>query len=121
MPMSSDRARQFLGYGLVALAIVGLSLGSAFYFKEMEAKCEYLNVLREAQLKVERDESVLNDVQALLLKITSIKSDAEWYFEYAPVVTELQGFLDDAFLNVYERRILIRSRVQAVFTYQFCS
>lgn len=120
MSRKSRRVRQLLGYVLVALAIVGVSFGCAFYFKGVEVRCEYLSGLREGLLKVERDEIVLNDVQELLQSIRSSKGGAGWYLEYESVVAELQGFVDDAFLNVHERRQMIDTRIQAVLARPFC-
>lgn len=116
MSRKNRRVRQLLGYFLVAFAIVGVSFG----FKGVEVKCEYLNALRGALLKVERDEIVLNDVQVLLQKIRSIKSDAEWHLEYESVIAELQGFVDYAFFNVYERRHMIDAKIQAALARPFC-
>jgi len=120
MSRKSRRVRQLLGYGSVALAIVGMSFGCAFYFKGREVKCEYLSDLREGLLKVERDELILIDVQVLLQSIRSSKGGVGWPLEYESVVAELQGFVDDAYINVHERRKMIEARVQGVLVRNFC-
>lgn len=89
-------------------------MACAFYLREAETKDEYMGAFREAKLKIDRDEVLLTTLQTLLLQIRSNDNGSSLYLEHVPIASELQEFVDHAFLSINERCLDFGFELQAI-------